>query len=91
MSPNQWARCAHSFAAATEKGTTASPAFRAQYRAVLPPWLVPSIGAVAAALPGLVRPVIDAGGSEVPNHLAELLGQWRGGWRARRAAKREKR
>ena len=52
---------------------------------------VPSIGAVAAALPGLVRPVIDAGGSEVPNHLAELLGQWRGGWRARRAAKREKR
>ncbi|MCP4805618.1 MAG: glycosyltransferase family 2 protein [Proteobacteria bacterium] len=39
--------------------------------------LVPSLSSVFAALPGLVRPVLRAGLGEAPNHLAELLGQWR--------------
>lgn len=43
----------------------------------LPP-TVPSLGAVSAALPSLVRPLLHGGPAELGNHLAELLGQWRG-------------
>lgn len=38
---------------------------------------VPTLASVLAALPGVVRPVLRAGLREAPNHLAELLGQWR--------------
>lgn len=41
--------------------------------------LVPSFAALLQALPGVVRPMLQAGPQELPNQLAELLGQWRGG------------
>ncbi len=40
---------------------------------------VPSLAAVLRALPGVVGPVSRAGPRELPNQLAELLGQWVGG------------
>jgi hypothetical protein len=47
----------------------------------------PSIGSLSAlvqALPGVVRPTIKAGPSELGNQLAELIGQWQGSREARR-------
>ena len=38
---------------------------------------VPSLAALVGALPGVLRPVIRGGPRELPNQLAELLGQWR--------------
>lgn len=40
---------------------------------------IPSFSALLRALPGVVQPVLRAGPAELPNQLAELLGQWRGG------------
>jgi hypothetical protein len=50
-----------------------------QHRALGDPALVPSLGALVRALPGIINPVLRAGPRELPNQLAELLGQWRGG------------
>ena len=41
--------------------------------------LVPSFVSLLCALPRVVRPTIKAGISELPNQIAELIGQWRGG------------
>jgi hypothetical protein len=41
--------------------------------------LVPDVGALMRALPGVVEPVLRAGPGELLNQVAELLGQWRGG------------
>lgn len=38
---------------------------------------VPSLASLFAALPGVIRPVLRAGAGELPNQLAELVGQWR--------------
>ncbi len=38
---------------------------------------VPTLGALLGALPGVIRPAMLAGPQEIPNQLAELLGQWR--------------
>ena len=45
---------------------------------------VGSLSEVLGALPSVVRPVLLSGPAEAANHLAELLGQWRGGQRGRR-------
>ena len=39
---------------------------------------VPNLSSAVAALPGLVRPTLAGGGTELFNQLAELAGQWRG-------------
>lgn len=44
---------------------------------------VPHLGALIGALPGVVRPVLVNGPQELPNQLAELLGQWRAARKAR--------
>ena len=38
---------------------------------------VPSLWALAASLPGVVKPALHGGVQEIPNQIAELLGQWR--------------
>lgn len=38
---------------------------------------IPTFAALIRALPGTLRPVLRAGAGELPNQLAELLGQWR--------------
>ena len=38
---------------------------------------VPTTAALARALPGLLEPMITGGPRELPNQVAELLGQWR--------------
>lgn len=38
---------------------------------------VPSLAALTAALPGVLRPLFSAGVGELPNQLAELFGQYR--------------
>ena len=45
---------------------------------------IPSIAALVRALPGVVRPTLKAGPSELKNQVAELLGQWQGSREARR-------
>ncbi len=50
-----------------------------QHKALGEPARVPSLAALVRALPGVVPPVLQAGPQELPNQLAELLGQWRGG------------
>jgi hypothetical protein len=40
---------------------------------------VPSFMSLLGALPGVVKPTLKGGISELPNQIAELLGQWRGG------------
>jgi hypothetical protein len=47
------------------------------------PPAVPTLVAAIAALPGVVRPTLSAGPSELINQLAELAGQWQGAVRAR--------
>ncbi len=37
---------------------------------------VPDLGSLLRAVPGLLRPVLEAGPRELPNQLAELLGQY---------------
>jgi len=41
--------------------------------------LVPSFFSLVAALPGVIRPTIKGGIGELPNQVAELIGQWHGG------------
>ena len=48
-----------------------------QHQLLGEPPTVPSLAAVLGALPGLVRPVMQAGAPELKCQLAELLGQWR--------------
>ncbi len=50
-----------------------------QHTALGEPARVPSLTALLRALPGVVPPVLQAGLPELPNQLAELFGQWRGG------------
>lgn len=50
-----------------------------EHTALGEPARVPSLAALIRALPGVVPPVLQAGPQELPNQLAELLGQWRGG------------
>lgn len=45
---------------------------------------VASLSDVIAALPSALRPALLAGPGEALNHLAELVGQWRGAHKARR-------
>lgn len=52
---------------------------------------VRSIAGVVAALPGVVKPMLDAGPAEGANQVAELVGQWWGGRRGRRAKRRSER
>jgi len=40
---------------------------------------VPSLISLLGALPGVVKPTIRGGIIELPNQIAELIGQWRGG------------
>ncbi len=49
---------------------------------------VRTLAGVARSLPGVVKPALDAGPREVPNQVAELVGQWWGGRRGRRARKK---
>ena len=51
------------------------------------PPTVPSFSAVIAALPGVLRPVVQGGRGELANQLAELVGQWRGARMGLRAAR----
>ena len=48
------------------------------------PSRVGSLAALLRALPGVVRPTMTAGMAELPNQVAELLGQWQGSREARR-------
>ncbi len=54
-------------------------AIHREHRALGDPARVPSLPALVRALPGVVSPVLQAGAQELPNQLAELLGQWAGG------------
>jgi hypothetical protein len=45
---------------------------------------VPNLTALVRALPGVVRPALQSGPSELSNQVAELFGQWQGGRAARR-------
>ncbi|MDP6933786.1 MAG: hypothetical protein QGG40_12760 [Myxococcota bacterium] len=45
--------------------------------------LIPDVASLAASLPGVVHPVLLAGPGELFNQVAELLGQWRGAYKAR--------
>jgi len=47
------------------------------------PAAVPTFASAVAALPGVVRPALACGPSELLNQLAELAGQWRGAVSAR--------
>ena len=46
--------------------------------------LVPSAIALALAIPSIVEPLFRAGPQELPNQIAELLGQWRAAKMTRR-------
>lgn len=52
-----------------------------QHAALGDPPRVPDLAHLLRALPSVVQPVLRAGPRELPNQLAELLGQWRGGKR----------
>jgi hypothetical protein len=47
------------------------------------PPAVPNLAAAAAALPGVVRPALAGGASELINQFAEIAGQWQGAFKAR--------
>jgi len=47
------------------------------------PPAVPNLAAAAAALPGVVRPALAGGATELINQLAEIAGQWQGAFKAR--------
>lgn len=49
---------------------------------------VKSLVGLVGALPGVVRPALQAGPREVGNQMAELAGQWWGGRRGRRKKRR---
>ncbi len=50
-----------------------------QHRALGEDPRIPSLAALVRALPGIISPVLHGGPRELPNQLAELLGQWQGG------------
>ena len=62
-------------------------AIHAQHIAAGEPPRVPGPLTVLGAAPSLLRPVVEAGPSEILNHSAELLGQLAAAWDARRKGK----
>ncbi|MCB9742063.1 MAG: glycosyltransferase [Alphaproteobacteria bacterium] len=51
-----------------------------QHLAAGDPPALPSTAALLRALPGALGPTLRCGPQELPNQLAELLGQWRAAW-----------
>ena len=47
---------------------------------------VPTLSAVLRSLPGVLRAGLRYGPHEIPNHLAEVLGQWRGSVDAKKSS-----